>query len=141
MGVGSAAYTGDTDGFGTQENTKMKVNWKAEMKFGLRKPKSLSLVPGRKKGTLNWAKSLESPRDATLGRGCSAGEILSVVSPPAHSTNELIKADRDNLISSLLLPIPFPPLKEITHPSGSSLLTSWHKAQVGLSSPALKGKR
>lgn len=80
-------------------------------------------------------------REPTLEMGCFAAEILSVVSLPADSANTLIKADRDNLISSLLLPIPFPPLKEITHPSGSSLLTIWHKAQVGLGSPALKGKR
>lgn len=73
--------------------------------------------------------------------GCFAGEILSVVSLPANSANTLIKADRDNLISSLLLPIPFPPLKKIGHPPGSSLLTIWHKAQVGLGSPAPKGKR
>lgn len=76
-----------------------------------------------------------------LETGCFAGETLSVVSLPADSANTLIKAARDNLISSLLLPIPFPPLKEITHPAGSSLLTIWHTAQEGLGSPALKGKR
>jgi len=76
-----------------------------------------------------------------LEAGHFAGDILSLVNLPANSANALIKADRDNLISSLLLPIPFPSLKEITRPSGSSLLTIWHTAQAGLGSPALKGKR
>lgn len=80
-------------------------------------------------------------RAPMLGTGGVAGETLPAVSLPADSASALIKAARDNLIGSLLLPVPFPPLKEITHPTGSSLLTIWHTAREGLGSPALKGKR